>query len=125
MPPLGAFNEGMHFGHRADLHLKMVDRAALFRILCIHTVEGGTMAKKAQPPPASPKPYEVLAMRLQRAINTPAAQKSKSALLERLPGDREEDWTQILEEIGETDNVTMAYRDDGNVQLFWTVAQED
>lgn len=64
-------------------------------------------------------------MRLQRAINTPAAQKSKSALLERLPGDREEDWTQILDEIGETDNVTMAYRDDGNVQLFWTVAQED
>lgn len=33
------------------------------------------MAKKAQPAPAPPKPYEVLAMRLQRAINTPAAQK--------------------------------------------------
>jgi hypothetical protein len=49
----------------------------------------------------------------------------KSALLERLPGDREEDWTQILEEIGENDNVTMAYRDDGTVQLFWTVLQDD
>lgn len=83
------------------------------------------MAKKAQVVPASPKPYEMLAMRLQRSINTPAAQKSRSALLERLPGDRDQDWTQILEEIGETDNVTMAYRDDGNVQLFWTVAQED
>lgn len=34
------------------------------------------MAKKAQPAPASPKPYDVLAMRLQRAINTHAAQKS-------------------------------------------------
>ena len=83
------------------------------------------MAKKAQPAPASHRPYEVLAMRLQRAINTPAAQKSKSVLLERLPSDSEEDWTQILEEIGENDNVTMAYRDDGKVQLFWSVPQED
>jgi hypothetical protein len=58
------------------------------------------MAKKAQSAPASSKPYEVLTMRLQRAINTPVAQKSKSTLLERLPSDREEDWTQILEEIG-------------------------
>lgn len=83
------------------------------------------LAKKAPAAPASPKPYEVLAMRLQRAINTPAAHKAKSALLERLPGDRDEDWTQILEEIGETDNVTVAHRDDGKVQLFWTVPQED
>ncbi|RYF52270.1 MAG: DUF1654 domain-containing protein [Cytophagaceae bacterium] len=83
------------------------------------------MAKKISATPALPKPYEVLAMRLQRAINTPAAQKSKFALLERLPGDRDEDWTLILEEIGETDNVTLAHRDDGKVQLFWTVPQED
>lgn len=83
------------------------------------------MAKKAPAAPALPKPYEVLAMQLQRAINTPAAQKSKSALLEHLPGDRDEDWTRILEEIGETDNVTLAHRDNGKVQVFWIVPQQD
>lgn len=64
-------------------------------------------------------------MRLQRAINSPAAQKSRSALLERKPEDHAEDWDQIMEELGDTDNVTLAYRDDGHVQIFWTVVQDD
>ncbi len=29
-----------------------------------------------------------------------------------------------MEELEETDNVTLAFRDDGNVQIFWTVPQE-
>lgn len=82
------------------------------------------MAKKPETP-RPPTSYELLGMRLQRAINSPAAQKSKTALLERLPSDRAEDWDQILEELGDTDNVTLAYRDDGHVQVFWTVPKED
>jgi hypothetical protein len=82
------------------------------------------MAKKAAPP-RPPSSYEVLGTRLQRAINSPAAQKSKSALLVRLPEDRADDWDQIMEELGDTDNVTLAYRDDGHVQVFWTVPKDD
>jgi hypothetical protein len=37
----------------------------------------------------------------------------------------EDEWSQLLEEIAENDNVTLAYRDDGGVQIFWTVPQED
>ncbi|WP_426154203.1 DUF1654 domain-containing protein [Pseudomonas sp. DC3000-4b1] len=72
-----------------------------------------------------PTSYELLALRLQRAINNPLAQRAKSALLERLDGDCEDAWAQVLEELGENDNVTVAYRDDGHVQIFWTVLQDD
>jgi len=81
------------------------------------------MAKKTASPPA-PKPYEVLAMRLQRVINSPAAQRAKTVLLERLESDPDDAWEQVMAELGETDNVTLAFRDDGNVQIFWTVPQE-
>ncbi len=64
-------------------------------------------------------------MRLQKAINNPAAQKRKYAVLERLPSDRADDWEQILEELHDTDHVTLAYRDDGHVQVFWTVPKDD
>jgi len=72
-----------------------------------------------------PTSYELLGMRLQKAINNPMAQKSKTALLERLPGDLPDDWAQIIEELQDTDNVTVAYRDDGSIQVFWTVVKED
>ena len=82
------------------------------------------MATKAAPPPPLTS-YALLAMRLQRTVNSPAAQRSKTALLERLPGDLDEDWNQVLEQLGETDNVTVAHRDDGHLQIFWTVPDDD
>ncbi|MEK1940973.1 MAG: DUF1654 domain-containing protein [Pseudomonas sp.] len=72
-----------------------------------------------------PSQYELLATRLQKIINSPAAQKSKTALLYKAPDESEDDWAQVLAEIGETDNVTIAYRDDGGVHLFWVVQQDD
>ncbi|WP_225774667.1 DUF1654 domain-containing protein [Pseudomonas sp. Marseille-Q5115] len=75
--------------------------------------------------PVQPQPYDLLAMRLQRAINHPGAQQAKTALLERQDGDSEEAWERIMEELGENDNVTLAYRDDGHIQIFWTVLQDD
>ncbi len=68
--------------------------------------------------------YEQLGARVSRAINAPAAQRSRSAVLLRAEGDSPEDWSRILDEIAENDNVTIAWRDDG-VQLFWTVPAED
>lgn len=83
------------------------------------------MSKNAASAPALPSPYERMGIRIQKIINSPAAQKSRSALIFRLPDELEDDWAQMLEEIAENDNVTLAWRDDGGVQIFWTVPRED
>ncbi|WP_213881692.1 DUF1654 domain-containing protein [Pseudomonas sp. dw_358] len=38
---------------------------------------------------------------------------------------RADDRHRIMEELADTDNVTLAHCDDGHVQVFWTVPQED
>ncbi|MBV4487180.1 DUF1654 domain-containing protein [Pseudomonas sp. SWRI153] len=75
--------------------------------------------------PAAPDAYERMGMRVQKIINSPTAQKSKAALIFRLPDEPMDDWERLLEEIDENDNVTLAYRDDGGVQIFWVVPKED
>ena len=82
----------------------------------------------AKPKPLQPKDhssYELLGMRVQRAVNTPKAQLSKSVLIERSPSDDPADWARILDEIAENDNVTIAYLDDSLIQLLWTMPKED
>lgn len=80
---------------------------------------------KAKSAPKPPSSYELLGLRIQRAINTPKAQTTKSVLLERSANDDQADWDRILDEIAENENVTIAHRDDGLIQLFWTVPKED
>lgn len=74
---------------------------------------------------SAPGAYERLGIRIQKIINSTTAQKSRAALIFRLPDETEEDWNQLLEEIAENDNVTLAYRDDGGIQIFWTLPKED
>ncbi len=74
---------------------------------------------------APPSTYERMGLRVQKIINSPNAQKAKAALLFRLPDEPVDEWEQLLEEIAENDNVTLAYRDDGGVQIFWVVPKED
>ncbi|VEF10310.1 ATP-dependent hsl protease ATP-binding subunit hslU (ATP-bindingprotein lapA) [Pseudomonas fluorescens] len=73
----------------------------------------------------APDAYERMGMRVQKIINSPTAQKAKAALIFRLPDEPMDDWERLLEEIDENDNVTLAYRDDGGVQIFWVVPKED
>jgi hypothetical protein len=42
-----------------------------------------------------------------------------------IEGDCPDAWEQIVGELDEMDNVTLAYRDDGHVQIFWTAVQDD
>jgi hypothetical protein len=81
------------------------------------------------PNASNPEPalssYQMMGARIQRIINSPSAQKAKSALLYRSPDEPESDWERILGEISENDNVTLTHREDGAVQLFWTLPQED
>lgn len=77
---------------------------------------------------AAPTPldaYQRIAIRVQKIINSTNAQKAKAALIFRLPDEPEAEWERLLEEIAENDNVTLAYRDDGGVQIFWVVPKED
>ncbi|GAA0258510.1 MULTISPECIES: DUF1654 domain-containing protein [Pseudomonas] len=83
------------------------------------------MAKSSAALPTAPDAYERLAVRVQKIINSTQAQKAKAALIFRLPDEPEEQWQRLLEEIAENDNVTLAYRDDGGVQIFWVVPKED
>jgi hypothetical protein len=83
------------------------------------------MARQKSQAAKEPSSYELLGIRIQRSINSPKAQASKSAILERSPNDSPEDWDRLLEEIAENENVTIAHRDDGHVQLFWTVPKLD
>lgn len=82
------------------------------------------MAKGNSPATTTPSTYELLSAGVQRVINSSAAQKSRSVVLLRAEGDSPDNWSRILDEISENDNVTIAWRDDG-VQLFWTVPKED
>lgn len=79
----------------------------------------------AKPATSSPDSYERLGTRIQKIINSPIAQRSRAALLVPLDHESPEDWETLLEEIAENDNVTIAHRDDGGVQIFWTVPKED
>ncbi|MGF6393354.1 DUF1654 domain-containing protein [Pseudomonas plecoglossicida] len=75
--------------------------------------------------PKTPSSYEQLGLRIQKIINSPTAQRSRAALIFRLADESPDDWETLLEEIAENDNVTLAHRDDGGVQIFWTVPKED
>jgi len=74
---------------------------------------------------ATPGNYEQMAQRIQKIINSPTAQRSRAALIFKLEQESPDDWATLLEEIDENDNVTLAHRDDGGIQIFWTVPQED
>jgi uncharacterized protein (UPF0548 family) len=74
---------------------------------------------------ASHDAYVRMGLRVQKIINSPTAQKARAALIFRLPDEPVDEWERLLEEIDENDNVTLAYRDDGGVQIFWVVPKED
>ncbi|MGL6246267.1 DUF1654 domain-containing protein [Pseudomonas sp.] len=90
---------------------------------CMHVQlnKDNSVATTSAPPDA----YQRMGIRVQKIINSPTAQKAKAALIFRLPDEPVGEWEQLLEEIDENDNVTLAYRDDGGVQIFWVVPKED
>ncbi|WP_136477024.1 DUF1654 domain-containing protein [Pseudomonas sp. DG56-2] len=83
------------------------------------------MAKAKPQEKPEPTSYELLAMRIQRTINATAAQTSKRAVIYKASDELLEDWDQLLMDIDEADNVTLAHRDDGGVLVSWVVPKED
>ncbi|AUG08930.1 hypothetical protein CXQ82_20960 [Pseudomonas sp. S09G 359] len=93
--------------------------------MCVQLIKEYSVAKSSSAAPTPPDAYARLAIRVQKIINSTNAQKAKAALIFRLPDEPEDEWARLLEEIAENDNVTLAYRDDGGVQIFWVVPKED
>jgi Tfp pilus assembly protein PilN len=63
--------------------------------------------------------YERLARRIQSVISTPRAQVERQAVISRQLDDQQSDWDRLLEELRDTDGVTMTPRSDGSVHLAW------
>lgn len=83
------------------------------------------MASKQPKSPPLPTSLELLGARLQKIINSPAAQKARSAVICKSPDERQEDWESVLDAISETDGVEMMQLDDESVCLRWTVPEKD
>ena len=63
--------------------------------------------------------YVQLARRVQALVSTPRAQIEHQVVIDREAGDMQLAWDQLLEEIGETEGVTLTHRADGSVHVFW------
>jgi hypothetical protein len=66
-----------------------------------------------------------MGLRVQKIINSPGAQKAKAATLYRSPDEPEDDWVQLMQDIGENNNVTIEHQEDGGEFIYWTVPSED
>ena len=69
----------------------------------------------------STKTYQALIERVKRKIGSPAAQSKLCCEIQRQPDDSAEDWSQLLEDLGTVENVTMIPLDDNaeHVRLRW------
>lgn len=68
---------------------------------------------------------EALGARLQKVINTPAAQQARAAVIYKAPDESQEDWDQIIEAIVQTDGVYVTFQDDGSTRVHWDVPSND
>lgn len=84
---------------------------------------------KAKSTAKSPAPvatsFDLLAARIQKIINSPAAQKNRVAVIYKAPEESQEDWGTLVEAMEGTDGVRLAFQDDGGVHVSWEKPLED
>ena len=83
-----------------------------------------TKSKPAETP-RPPTPMEVIGMRVQKIINSPAAQKAQAAVIYKTPEENQEAWESLLEAISETEGVHLTFQDNDGVRIFWDNPDED
>ncbi|WP_325437821.1 DUF1654 domain-containing protein [Pseudomonas nitroreducens] len=66
-----------------------------------------------------------LRLRLSAMINSPKAQADRRATIWRLDRDTDREWSQVLEELAETDGLEMTTNDDGTVLLEWEAEMDE
>lgn len=69
--------------------------------------------------------YERLARRIQSVISTPRAQVERQAVISRQPDEMQGDWDRLMEEIRDSDGVTLTPRGDGSMHLAWIAEPAD
>lgn len=72
-----------------------------------------------------PTSYELLAHRIHRQVMSPSAQLKRRTVIERKPGEREDDWDLLIEQLSEEESVRMTRLEGGAVQLTWTNQHPD
>ncbi len=82
------------------------------------------MAKKATAP-TPPSSYELIARRIQKLILAPRAQLERQVVIARAPGELEEDWNLLLDQLGEEDSLTLSPQENGSVHLTWAKPSAD
>lgn len=80
-------------------------------------------AAKSQTPVVTP--FDLLAARIQKIINSPTAQKNRVAVIYKAPEESQADWGALVEAMEGTDGVSLAFQDDGGVHVSWEKPSED
>ena len=65
-------------------------------------------------------PFDQLACRIYRQVNSSAAQMLRRTVIRRLSGERSDDWDQLLEQLDGEESVRLKHLGDGAAQLSWT-----
>lgn len=71
-------------------------------------------------PTRSHSPYEQLARRIHRQVNSAAAQMRRRTVIARQSGERLDDWECLLEQFDVEDSVRVIRLECGAVGLAWT-----
>ncbi|WP_122665168.1 DUF1654 domain-containing protein [Pseudomonas viridiflava] len=65
-------------------------------------------------------PYERLARRIHRQVNSSAAQRRRRTVIARLSGEKLDDWDCLLDQLDLEDSVRVTRLECGAVGLTWT-----
>lgn len=66
-----------------------------------------------------------LRLRISAMVGSPKAQADRRAVVWRLDSDTDEAWSQVMEELAETDGLTVTRLEDGTAVLEWQPSEEE
>ena len=68
--------------------------------------------------------YELMGLRIQKIVNSHAAQKTQCAIVSKGANELDEDWSQLLSDLEETDGVKVALTETGATKITWQSPDE-
>lgn len=68
--------------------------------------------------------YELMRLRIQKIVNSHTAQKTRCAIVSKGVNELDEDWSQLLSDLEETDGVKVALTEAGAAKITWQSPDE-
>ena len=68
--------------------------------------------------------YELMGLRIQKIVNSHAAQKTRCATVSKGMNELDEVWNQLLSDLEETDGVKVALTESGAAKITWQSLDE-